>query len=305
MSTGPTIDTTHTPTQNRTTQKTTDRPTSADFSGQTHTEKSHRLLSAALSRREIYAKLDFDLLINVPEAHGDEADNACQRGNDEKQERFGVFGALSLLDQCSVVAAHFQTPAKDGGTKTGTNFGTDGTNTGNQTFVALAKLLFQIFHDVGCKGEDGCNVGCQRCAMECGRYKYENRIQLLGTNETDDAADHANNCKDQQNIALSVFGKHFGRKCHDDNSDKNGNDRNKRVHISIAEHIAGEVDCGREDTLILCGEKDRANRKSAQFFAQHIQGAESRILKHTGHIVNEEAPQTLAEQLNAFYERHP
>ena len=158
--------------------------------------------------------------------------------------------ALSLLDQCSVVAAHFQTPAKDGGTKTGTNFGTDGTNTGNQTFVALAKLLLQIFHDVGCKGEDGCNVGCQRCAMECGRYKYENRIQLLGTNETDDAADHANNCKDQQNIALSVFGKHFGRKCHDDNSDKNGNDRNKRVHISIAEHIAGEVDCGREENAI-------------------------------------------------------
>ena len=86
--------------------------------------------------------------------------------------------------------------------------------------------------------------------MECGRYKYENRIQLLGTNETDDAADHANNCKDQQNIALSVFGKHFGRKCHDDNSDKNGNDRNKRVHISIAEHIAGEVDCGREENAI-------------------------------------------------------
>ena len=121
---------------------------------------------------------------------------------------------------------------------------------GWQMRIALAKLLLQIFHDVGCKGEDGCNVGCQRCAMECGRYKYENRIQLLGTNETDDAADHANNCKDQQNIALSVFGKHFGRKCHDDNSDKNGNDRNKRVHISIAEHIAGEVDCGREENAI-------------------------------------------------------
>ena len=58
-------------------------------------------------------------------------------------------------------------------------------------------------------------------------------------------------------------------------------------------------------TLLLCGEKDSANLKSARFLAQNIPGAELQILPHTGHIVNEEHPATLAERLNAFYAAHP
>ena len=57
-------------------------------------------------------------------------------------------------------------------------------------------------------------------------------------------------------------------------------------------------------TLILCGEKDRANLKSAHFLAEHIPGAELRVLENTGHVVNEESPKVLAERLNDFYARH-
>lgn len=66
-------------------------------------------------------------------------------------------------------------------------------------------------------------------------------------------------------------------------------------------HRVGEIQC---PTLILCGEKDTANLKSAHFLDQHIQGAELQILERTGHVVNEDSPETLAAQLNDFYERH-
>ena len=60
----------------------------------------------------------------------------------------------------------------------------------------------------------------------------------------------------------------------------------------------------RRPTLILCGEKDGANLKSAHFLAQHIPGAQLQVMENTGHVVNEESPQVLAERLNAFYGRH-
>lgn len=55
--------------------------------------------------------------------------------------------------------------------------------------------------------------------------------------------------------------------------------------------------------LILCGEKDKANLKSACFLAKHIPKAELQIIQGTGHVVNEENPRILAERLNAFYRR--
>ena len=65
---------------------------------------------------------------------------------------------------------------------------------------------------------------------------------------------------------------------------------------------AGGIRC---PALILCGEKDRANLPSARFLAQNIPGAELQIIGHTGHVVNEENPQALAELLKDFYARHP
>ena len=64
----------------------------------------------------------------------------------------------------------------------------------------------------------------------------------------------------------------------------------------------GEI---RRPTLILCGEKDGANLKSARFLAGHIPGAELQVIGNTGHVVNEENPQVLAERLNEFYAVHP
>lgn len=54
-------------------------------------------------------------------------------------------------------------------------------------------------------------------------------------------------------------------------------------------------------TLIICGEKDRANIKSAHYFYKNIKNAKLKIIGNAGHVVNEERPKTLAETLNAHY----
>ena len=60
-----------------------------------------------------------------------------------------------------------------------------------------------------------------------------------------------------------------------------------------------KVDCR---TLIVCGEKDRANRGASEMMAEKIHGARIKILEGCGHEVNVEAPEKLAEILEAFYE---
>ena len=65
--------------------------------------------------------------------------------------------------------------------------------------------------------------------------------------------------------------------------------------------FSGRVQKIRCPTLILCGEKDRANIKSAQFLSQNIKGAQLQLIAQTGHVVNEENPSALAERLNEFY----
>jgi pimeloyl-ACP methyl ester carboxylesterase len=54
-------------------------------------------------------------------------------------------------------------------------------------------------------------------------------------------------------------------------------------------------------TLIICGEKDRVNLKSAYYFTEHIKNAELKLVENTGHIVNEENPEVLARILNEYY----
>lgn len=58
-------------------------------------------------------------------------------------------------------------------------------------------------------------------------------------------------------------------------------------------------------TLILCGEKDGANMKSAHYLAQNIRGAKLKILENAGHVVNEENPKALAEILSEYYLQNP
>lgn len=62
------------------------------------------------------------------------------------------------------------------------------------------------------------------------------------------------------------------------------------------------IDC---PSLILCGEKDRANIQAAYYLANTIAGAKLRIIENAGHIVNEEKAKTLAEILQEFYEIFP
>ena len=54
-------------------------------------------------------------------------------------------------------------------------------------------------------------------------------------------------------------------------------------------------------TLILCGEKDSANIKSAYYLSENIKNAKLKIIENTGHVVNEEKPQILAKVLEQFY----
>ena len=53
--------------------------------------------------------------------------------------------------------------------------------------------------------------------------------------------------------------------------------------------------------LILCGEKDRANRKAAEELACGIKRARLRFVENAGHEVNIQAPEKLAKLLMDFY----
>ena len=54
-------------------------------------------------------------------------------------------------------------------------------------------------------------------------------------------------------------------------------------------------------TLIICGENDSANIKSAYYLAENIENAKLEIMKNTGHIINEESPKELAKTLTEFW----
>ncbi len=69
--------------------------------------------------------------------------------------------------------------------------------------------------------------------------------------------------------------------------------------------FSGRVDRVKCPTLILCGEKDRANMKSAYYLSQNIENAELKVLEGTGHVVNEESPGALASILTEYYSRNP
>lgn len=54
-------------------------------------------------------------------------------------------------------------------------------------------------------------------------------------------------------------------------------------------------------TLIVCGEKDSANIKSAYYLSENIKNAKLKIVENTGRVVNEEKPQILAKVLEQLY----
>ena len=56
-------------------------------------------------------------------------------------------------------------------------------------------------------------------------------------------------------------------------------------------------------TLILCGDRDRANRRASAELAGLLPGAELRIVEGAGHELNREVPDQLAPLLRDFYAR--
>ena len=59
-----------------------------------------------------------------------------------------------------------------------------------------------------------------------------------------------------------------------------------------------EITC---PVLVICGEKDRVNRKSAYYFSQNIENAVLSVVENAGHAVNEENPKALARVLDEYY----
>lgn len=53
-------------------------------------------------------------------------------------------------------------------------------------------------------------------------------------------------------------------------------------------------------TLVLCGEKDSANRRSSEELADRLPNAEFLMMKDAGHEVNRDAPAALAAALRSF-----
>lgn len=56
-------------------------------------------------------------------------------------------------------------------------------------------------------------------------------------------------------------------------------------------------------TLILCGQRDSANKKAAKELAEVLKNAELQIISGCGHEVNMEAPEKLSEVLRNFYKK--
>ena len=56
--------------------------------------------------------------------------------------------------------------------------------------------------------------------------------------------------------------------------------------------------------LVICGEKDTANKSASVKLAHFLNNAEFSILKGIGHEVNTEAPEQLAAILCSFYKNH-
>ncbi len=80
----------------------------------------------------------------------------------------------------------------------------------------------------------------------------------------------------------------------------------KRNTISLCDTMSeldfsGSLDKIICPTLIICGEKDSANKKAAAELAEKIKNAKLTIVGKAGHEINIDAPEKLAEILQEFY----
>lgn len=57
-------------------------------------------------------------------------------------------------------------------------------------------------------------------------------------------------------------------------------------------------------TLVLCGEKDKANLESAKQLNKNIKDSELKVIKNAGHEVNIDAPNELAATIKSFFDNN-
>lgn len=62
-------------------------------------------------------------------------------------------------------------------------------------------------------------------------------------------------------------------------------------------HDLHKISC---NTLVLCGEKDKANKRATKKIAEHIPSSEIKIIKGSGHEIYKDAPDRLASIINNF-----
>lgn len=74
---------------------------------------------------------------------------------------------------------------------------------------------------------------------------------------------------------------------------------NSMMNLNFSEALK-DISC---PVLILCGKKDGANKKSANELAKRISNAELQLIENSGHEVNVDAPEKLAEIIDDFYRR--
>lgn len=72
---------------------------------------------------------------------------------------------------------------------------------------------------------------------------------------------------------------------------------NSMLDLDLADRL-GNLSC---PVLVLCGERDKANRSAAEKLIKEVQNGNLWLIKGAGHEVNMETPEKLAQVLKRFY----
>lgn len=72
---------------------------------------------------------------------------------------------------------------------------------------------------------------------------------------------------------------------------------NSMMHLDFSEKLT-DISC---PTLVLCGEKDKANKNACEKIANTIPNARMEIIKNSGHEVNVDSPEKLAVIIDTFF----
>ena len=72
---------------------------------------------------------------------------------------------------------------------------------------------------------------------------------------------------------------------------------NSMMNLNFSENLKN-ISC---NTLVICGEKDKANKRATYNIGRGIVKSEIQFVKNAGHEVNIDAPEELAEIMKSFY----